>query len=272
MRYGVLIVDDDEAVVHSITRALRAADYDIKSVNNGEEALAYIQAHRVDLIISDYKLSGMNGVDFLEAVHKKHPEVVAILLTGQADVQIAADAVNRLSLYKFFVKPWDNNELQTAVKEAFKKRDASRPSEVTAADIMSKFPVTIKEDAPLLAAAELMMRFKISGMPVMSLSGKLTGIITATDLFRIMGEQEEKSASGGTSLVGDFHIAEVMSRSVETIKKGTTLQEMIRTMFGKNIHTMPVVEEGELVGIVGRRDVLNTYYRSSRVSRTSKSD
>jgi CBS domain-containing protein len=55
-----------------------------------------------------------------------------------------------------------------------------------------------------------------------------------------------------------------MSRNVCTIWKETTLREMIRLMFEKNIHTMPVVEGDELVGIVGRRDVLNTYYRGSR--------
>ncbi len=267
MRYGVLIVDDDEAVVHSLMRVLHGADYDIASVTNGEEALAYIQSHKVDLMISDYKLSGMNGIDLLETVHKKHPGIVAILLTGQADVQIAADAVNRLSLYKFFVKPWDNNELQVAVKEAFRKHTASRPTEVTAADIMSKFPVTIKENTPLAAAAELMMRFKISGMPVLSLSGALTGIITATDLFRVMGEQEGKAPSGTASFAEDVNITEVMARRVETINKETTLREIIRLMFNKNIHTIPVVEGGELIGIVGRRDVLNAYYRSSRESK-----
>jgi CBS domain-containing protein len=269
LRYNVLITDDDEAVVHSLMRTLHSADYNLASVKSGEDGLSYMQNHTVDLIIADYKLGGMNGVDFLEAVFKEHPEVVAILITGQADVKIVADAVNRFSLYKFFVKPWDNLEIQNAVREAFKKRDASRPREITAVDIMSKFPVTIKEDVPLLAAAELMMRFKISGMPVMSLSGKLTGIITATDLFRIMGEQEEKTASGRSSSAGDLRIAEVMSKDVYTIKKDTPLQEMIRIMFGKNIHTMPVVEGDELVGIVGRRDILNTYYRGSHVSKSN---
>lgn len=268
MRYGVLIVDDDEAVVHSLMRTLRSVHYDIKAVDNGESALEYMKEHKVDLIISDYKLRGMNGVDFLEAVNKKHAEVVAILLTGQADLQIAADAVNRLSLYKFFVKPWDNSELQTAVKEAFRKRHALAPLEVTAADLMSKFPVTIKENEPLAAAAELMMRFKISGMPVMSSSGALTGIITATDLFRIMGEQEEKAGPEGVSSARDFLTAEVMSKCVETIKKETTLREMIRVMYGKNVHTLPVMENGEMVGIVGRRDVLNTYYRSLHTAKS----
>lgn len=267
MGYCVLIVDDDENVVHSLTRTLRSADYDMASVASGEDGLLYAHSHKVDLIISDYKLIGMNGVTFLEEVHRKHPGTVAILLTGQADVTVVADAVNRFPLYKFFVKPWDNAALQTAVREAFEKRNEDKPSEIKATDIMSKFPVTIKEDVPLSAAAELMMRFKISGMPVMSLSGKLSGIITATDLFRIMGEQEAKFESGGRRSVTPLLVSDVMSRNVLTVKKESTLQEMIRLMFSKNIHTLPVVEDDNMVGIVGRRDVLNTYYRGSHVPR-----
>jgi len=270
MSYCVLIVDDDEAVVHSLMRTLHHADYHLASVKSGEDGLLYMESHKIDLIIADYKLGGMNGVDFLEAVFKKFPEVVAILLTGQADVKIVADAVNRFSLYKFFVKPWDNIELQTAVREAYKRRDLSKSPEVTAADVMSKFPVTIKEDVPLSAAAELMMRFKISGLPVMSRSGQLTGIITATDLFKIMGERGKENASGGGPFAVDARVAEVMSKTVYTIKKETTLQEMIRIMFEKNVHTMPVVEGDELVGIVGRRDVLNVYYRGLNLSKSGQ--
>ncbi len=267
MRNMVLIVEDDEAVVHAIERTLRCADCDIVPAKSAEEGLAYLQDHDVDVVISDYGLGGMNGIDFLEVVSRKHPASVLILLTGSTNVKIAADAVNRFPLYKFFVKPWDNNEVLVAVKEAFKKRDTSKPREVTAADIMSKFPVTIKEDMSLSAAAELMMRFKISGMPVTSLSGQLTGIITVTDLFRVMGQREAKIASEGAPAAGDFGIAKVMSRNVETIKRKTTLNEMIGLMFEKNIHTLPVVEDDELVGIVGRRDVLNAYYRGSHISK-----
>jgi len=267
MRQNILIVDDDEAVVNALTRVLHGSGYDITPLKSGEEALAYLQDHKADMIISDYQLKGMNGVDLLEAVNRKLPEIVAILLTGQADVRVAADAVNRLSLYKFFVKPWNNDELQAAVREAFKKRGGVKSRGITATDIMSKFPVTIKVDMPLEAAAELMMRFKISGLPVMSLSGKITGIITATDLFRVMGEQEEKLDLGGNTSEKYFRVDEVMSRTVQIIKQGTTLHEMVRMMFELKIHTMPVVEEGELVGIVGRRDVLNAYYRSSHNSK-----
>ena len=266
MSYHILIVDDDESVVHSLTRTLHCADYDIATVASAEEGLVHARNHEVDLIISDYKLGGMDGIHFLETAQKKYPRIVSILLTGSTNAQIAVDAINRFPLYKFFVKPWNNSELQAAVKEAFQRHSFRRLPDLTAADIMSKFPVTIREDVLLSSAAELMMRFKISGMPVMSLSGKLTGIITATDLFRIMGKQEEKDVSGGVSDVGNLRISEVMSKNVETIKKETSLKEMIRLMHGKNIHTMPVVEDGELVGIVGRRDVLNTYYRNAQAS------
>jgi CBS domain-containing protein len=139
-----------------------------------------------------------------------------------------------------------------------------RLTDVTAVDIMSRFPVTIKETASLDMAAELMMRFRISGLPVISGQGEIVGIITATDLFRLMGEHEAGAPAGSKVSPESLRVGQVMSKNVHTIKQETTLKEMIQLMFGKNVHTMPVVESGEIVGVVGRRDVLNAYYYTPR--------
>ena len=129
--------------------------------------------------------------------------------------------------------------------------------QIKAANIMTPFAVTVKEDDPLLGVAHQMMRLRISGSPVVSSIGKIAGIITVTDLFKVM----EKSVAGESPALNEATLVkDVMTRNVSTINRETTLHEMISLMRDKNIHTLPVVEGDFIVGIVGRRDVIYAYY------------
>lgn len=132
--------------------------------------------------------------------------------------------------------------------------------EIMARDIMSRFAITVFEDEPLLNAAHLLMRFKISGMPVLSRAGEIKGIITATDLFRVMGEIVIKKLESGMEVDPKILVGSVMTSGLTTIREETSLLDAIVMMWSKKIHTLPVVENGKIVGIVGRRDLLNTFY------------
>lgn len=128
---------------------------------------------------------------------------------------------------------------------------------IKARDIMSKFAITVKEADLLIKAAHLMMRFKISGMPVINEEHKIVGIITATDLFRIMSSN---FASDSHLDIRGIIISDVMTKQVHSIDESASLVQMIKIMFAENIHTIPVVKGSDIVGIIGRRDVIFTYY------------
>jgi len=122
-RYKILIVDDEENVVSSLSRVLRNEKHDIVAAKSAEDALLIVEAEIVDLIICDYKLIGMDGISFLEKVLETNPEIITILLTGNADLQVAVDAVNKTSVYKFILKPWDNEMLRISIMRALEHRD-----------------------------------------------------------------------------------------------------------------------------------------------------
>ncbi|MDD5438692.1 MAG: CBS domain-containing protein [Candidatus Omnitrophica bacterium] len=138
----------------------------------------------------------------------------------------------------------------------------AKMKQITAQDIMSLNAITINDEAMLFMAAHLIMRFKISGMPVVDKDDKVVGIITVTDLFRLMGDtvspaaEQDKKKSIETNIVKN-----VMSRNVVTVRKNTSFYELLTIMCDKNIHTLPVLDGDKLIGIVGRRDVINTYYK-----------
>jgi len=138
-----------------------------------------------------------------------------------------------------------------------------RLKKIKAVDIMSKFAITAKEDDTISSLAHLMMRFKISGVPVMSKSGKVSGIVTATDLFNLM-KSVTNNIEKGESIenFNNLFVRDFMSSEVVSITEDTTLYEMMKIMCSKNIHTLPVMvlEKNEIIGVIGRRDILNACY------------
>ncbi|HNX90510.1 MAG TPA: CBS domain-containing protein [Candidatus Omnitrophota bacterium] len=135
---------------------------------------------------------------------------------------------------------------------------------ISAKDIMARFAITVNEDSYLLSVAHLMMRFRISGLPVLSRSGEIVGIITATDLFRSIGEYISKgNASDFFVKTSKEKVKDVMTREVHHVTPDTSFMELIKIMHNKNIHTLPVIDKGEIVGIIGRRDVINTFFNPS---------
>lgn len=119
MRKILLLVDDEPCVISSLRRALADEPYEILTAGNGQEGLAVCAEHRVGVVVSDERMPGMGGAEFLAAVRERHPETIRIMLTGHASVDATMRAVNEGEIYRFFTKPWDDLELRFALRSAF---------------------------------------------------------------------------------------------------------------------------------------------------------
>ena len=117
-KHTILIVDDEEMILKSICRALRNEDYRILTATNGEKGLAMLKDHEVQLVISDQRMPGMNGIDFLKRIKREYPQILTIMLTGNAEIEIAMNAINEAGVYKFILKPWDDNNLKVTIRRA----------------------------------------------------------------------------------------------------------------------------------------------------------
>ncbi len=121
MEDSILIVDDDPNVISAIKRSLMEEPYNIYTANSGVEGLNILKEHKIKLIISDEKMPGMTGTEFLSAVKNLFPETIRIMLTGHASIQAAMKAVNSGEIYRFFAKPWDDVELKLSIRSAIEK-------------------------------------------------------------------------------------------------------------------------------------------------------
>jgi two-component system NtrC family sensor kinase len=117
----MLIVDDDEGVLRSLRRVLKKGHYEVETASTGEDALEKVKSFAPDVVLSDFRMPGMNGVELLGRLREERPHVLRMMLTGEADRQAMLEAINRAEVFRFIAKPWDDTELLLAVKEAFKQ-------------------------------------------------------------------------------------------------------------------------------------------------------
>ena len=115
----LLLVDDEPSILSSLQRLLRRDGYTILSTTSAEDALHILATQSVDVILSDQRMPGMSGVEFLRRVKENHPETIRIVLSGYTDLQFITDAINEGAIYKFLTKPWDDTQLRDQVREAF---------------------------------------------------------------------------------------------------------------------------------------------------------
>lgn len=118
MKPHVLILDDEAAIGRSLARTLRQAGFDVTPVDDADEAMRRLQTAAFSVIVSDQRMPKMDGVTFLERCAREQPAAVRILLTGYADAQVAAEAVNRAGVFRLLWKPWADSEIVEAIRQA----------------------------------------------------------------------------------------------------------------------------------------------------------
>ena len=121
----ILCVDDEKNVLKALRRLfIDEDDYEILVAESGEEGLELFESEGdIRLVISDYRMPGMNGVEFLAQVFERWPDVVRIVLSGYADISAVVEAINMGQVYKFIPKPWDDEALKGVIATALQHQD-----------------------------------------------------------------------------------------------------------------------------------------------------
>lgn len=121
----ILCVDDERNVLKSLRRLfMDEEDYEILIAESGEKGLEILgEEPDIKLVVSDYRMPGMNGVDFLSKVYEGWPDTIRMVLSGYADTASVVEAINLGRIYKFIPKPWNDEELKSAVAMALQHQE-----------------------------------------------------------------------------------------------------------------------------------------------------
>ena len=118
----IILVDDEKMVTSAFKTLLKVEGYtNIECFNDPQTAVEYLKSNTPDIVVSDFMMPKMNGLEFLTEAKKLHPEVSMIMLTGYADKENAIRAINEIGLYKYIEKPWDNDDLLVTIRNGIER-------------------------------------------------------------------------------------------------------------------------------------------------------
>jgi CheY-like chemotaxis protein len=282
----IWIVEDDQNLANLTKLLLDKKGYEVTVFHEAGFAIEEIKRQMPDLILMDIMLPQISGAQAVKIIRKNadFKNIPVIFLTGlitseEDDVKengITIDGIN----YTVLRKPYEYELLFKLIESSLHHKGETvsmtgllgnadgnklegKLKGIKAVDLMSRFAITIKEDETIKTLAHLMMRFKISGVPVCNENGEICGVITATDLFNLMRKMvQEMKKSQDVRKYTEMKVKDFMTSQAITITEKTTLHEMMTIMSEGNIHTLPVVgiSNTDIVGVIGRRDVLNAFY------------
>lgn len=116
----LLLVDDEPSILSSLKRLFRREGYFLLTAESGEEGLELLASNPVGVVISDARMPAMSGAEFLGKVRELYPDTIRMILSGYTELSAVTSAVNRGELFGFFTKPWNDDELLEAVRDAFR--------------------------------------------------------------------------------------------------------------------------------------------------------
>lgn len=159
--YRLMIVDDEENILHSLRRTLsKQKEWEIVTYSDPLEAIDIANSSSFDLFLSDYRMPGMNGVEFLVETKEFNPNAMRIILSGATDFNGLMDAINKAEIYRFISKPVDAHELIMTINQALQFNEVLKENRILAEKVraqkneLDRREVALKnlaEEHPLIA-------------------------------------------------------------------------------------------------------------------------
>jgi diguanylate cyclase (GGDEF)-like protein len=131
--HTLLLLDDEENILSALNRVLRRDGYRIFTATTADQAFDILARNNVEVILSDQRMPEISGTEFLSKVKEMYPNTVRMMLSGYTDLAAVTEAINRGAIYKFLIKPWNDEDLRHQIREAFRTH-GSRASPKPAAE------------------------------------------------------------------------------------------------------------------------------------------
>ena len=119
MEHAILFVDDEANILNALRRLLRREPWRVHTATRASEALELLEQHPCQVIVSDQRMPETSGADLLAKLRERYPDMVRLMLTGNSDIQVAVDAVNRGEVFRLVTKPWSDADLKMTIRQAF---------------------------------------------------------------------------------------------------------------------------------------------------------
>jgi two-component system probable response regulator PhcQ len=118
----LLLVDDEPNLTSALVRSLDRSQFEIFTADSAQKGLLILAGNEIDVVVSDERMPGMTGSQFLAEVRKQWPNTIRMILSGQADLEAAVRAINEGEVYRFLLKPCHPKELQLTILQGLQQK------------------------------------------------------------------------------------------------------------------------------------------------------
>ena len=152
----VLLVDDDPGVLQLLSIRLNALGFNVSCADGGESALKKLRTERANIVISDLRMDGMNGIELFENIQQHYPSIPVIVLTAHGSIKEAVSATQK-GVFSFLTKPVDKDELLSSIQQALRLSDNDTTPDTRTSKIItcSANMLQLLEQAKLLAQSDI---------------------------------------------------------------------------------------------------------------------
>jgi response regulator RpfG family c-di-GMP phosphodiesterase len=231
----LLLVDDEENIISALRRLLRRDGYRILTANGGEAGLALLEHEHVDVIVSDQRMPGMTGTEFLSRAREKWPQTIRIVLSGYTELGSVTSAINEGSVYKFLTKPWDDEQLRANIADAVRRKqldDENRRLQIELASANAKLSDLLEERQRRIAIGEASLHVAHEVIAALPLA-----VIGVDNEHMIALANETAQQLFNSSLIG-LDARTDLPEALQDILRAETPAFADVTLHGKRIHIM----------------------------------
>lgn len=214
-RYRILLVDDEPNVLSALRRVFRQENYEVVTCGDPLAALAMVKEQAFHVLISDFMMPGMDGGELLQQARQARPDMIRIMLTGHADVNAVVAAVKSGAVYKFILKPWNDDDLRVTVALALERQELSRSHQALS-----------KDNARKSREIEQLAKFSVSNRSRLATVLHKKGLLTlgqVQELIRAQ-QQSQKQQSALKSMVERGWVTE---KAVHALLAGELMLQQI---------------------------------------------
>jgi CheY-like chemotaxis protein len=271
----VLLVDDEDEFRDAARNALQRRGFSVLTAASGQEALAMLPGATLDLIVLDLKMPGLSGIETLERVRQVRKALPVLILTGHGDFHDALQGI-RLDIVDFVQKPVEMDSLAARIRKLLEMKTSLPIREPGIADLMvgpDHYP-KLYADQPVSDAIRILWgvftsptdAVRVRSARVYDRSDRFIGLIRFSDLLRatlpaVLGNSPYSTYFTGMFLaqckvIGNLRISEFFNDMDVSVTEEIPLMEAIHVMVENHLITLPVLRDGELVGILRETDIV----------------
>ncbi len=190
----IAVIDDESIITESIHNLLSLeTQYDVVTYNCPLTAYEELKDSQPDLIISDFYMKDMNGIELLKKLRRHHPDIPMIVLTGYADKENTIKAINEISLYYYLEKPWNNDELLLIIKNAVEKGDLMSEIKKKIDELEKAYRQLEEAQQEIINKEKLSTIGSMASKIIHDLKNPMTSISGFAELIMSISEEKEEN-------------------------------------------------------------------------------